>query len=384
MSRRLDRWWHVPGPASLLDGWIDDLENSKSLVFLMPRGTSLPDPLVALERAHRLKRTLEVLALVDTSEEPLSPGELLGDEVGMPRDRAPRKAANWLDNGDLSSCLVVHAPTGPDATGAWLEFVEEFAEATRNSARKQDCPRFALLVSAESLAHEYVPRTPNLGVVQLGMATTRLDLMCHVSRVMEPTGDPRELELRAGLCVELCAGDLDALGELAAFGLDALCEVDQMVSWWLEREPLTHTTPAQTHWARWANGHVRRVDGRALEAPCRCDEDYLRRWIPRAIWGAQARTLIPVLDAIRRRAIERFGEEVELPHKRETGFLVHEIDRLEIGDLAFLASNRALGHVTTGELQELYAMKQARNELCHNQHLLARQARQVLEYGRDL
>jgi hypothetical protein len=201
---------------------------------------------------------------------------------------------------------------------------------------------------------------------------------------MEPTNDPRELELRVGLCSELCAGDLDALDELVTLDLDTLCDVDKMIAWWLGREQITTGPPIDTPWKQWADGHVRHIDGRSHAAPCSCDEDVLRRWVPRAIWAAQARTLIPVLDGIRRRAIERFGARVKLPHERESGYLIDQVDALEIGDLAFLTSQGSLGHVKTSERQELYAMQHARNDLCHNQHLGSRDVRQVLAYGRNL
>ena len=102
-----------------------------------------------------------------------------------------------------------------------------------------------------------------------------------------------------------------------------------------------------------------------------------------SIWAAQISILFPLIDRERRRLLETYRDFWRLPHVREDGREIRQIEKLEIGDMDTQAQQSG---ALRNELKCLDWLRRVRNDLAHLKivpwaTLNSRIARQIVDFS---
>ena len=81
------------------------------------------------------------------------------------------------------------------------------------------------------------------------------------------------------------------------------------------------------------------------------------------IWAAQVSVLYPLIDRERRRLLELYQDQWDLPHDRVDGRTICNLDEFEVGDMCAQAYKKP---ILKPELKRLKWLRQIRNELAHH------------------
>ena len=244
----------------------------------------------------------------------------------------------------------------PQATALWLEFVRQYAQASRALPLEQRTVFLAfvrkdsdLRLPAPDLSFVYQPWH---GVVQ------PWDMAAYVASLIdETTLSSMERQLLISTVVELARWDLRLATLLASLPLrELLTPRDTLLQFardhgWEGRDGWPQCQPFHDTWNELPCWH-------SAVVALRNDHDETER----RLWQAQVAVLFPFLEIQRRQLLEKYRAQLRLPHRRPNGTTVQRHEDLELGDLVHLSRLRAF---RPRDPQEVESFGQLRNKLAH-------------------
>lgn len=365
-GRLMDRWL-LPGPAAFIEAVVNAIREGENVVIGAPDGTTRG---LAHVLGDRLARDWRLAGPLEPGEE--RPIDELYTQIGVD-DALPfnRTVASLLAHLNRNQIVVV-AGLRPHQSTAWLSFVDEYANASRNVDRFERA-QFLLLTSGVAAAQLPV-RIPALTVLIWDSHVGEADVISYVLQALrdERRRIDAHAKLIARIVTRLALWDFDLV--------DRLLELD----WRLLFEPKTALREAddgREAWAtlgdNWESGGVAEFDGeRSLHALVLFRDGDPTEELSMRVWAAQAAELLPVLELRRRRLAERMKASRGLPSSLQlNGEPVRDLNDVEISGLHQLARVHQLPPdiVRTAE-----KYRRMRNKLAHLEPLSADEAVDLL------
>jgi len=121
----------------------------------------------------------------------------------------------------------------------------------------------------------------------------------------------------------------------------------------------------------WASGVLQRRDGETVFHSGWVARDTASREFERRVWAAQIQVVFPLIEQLRRRAIDRYGSRFRMPVQVGDNEFVSDPYELEIAIVRRIVSR--LGGVPRTAIRRLDQAYEFRNALAHLEPLTAQQ-----------
>lgn len=357
-----DRFWALPGPRGFLARLQADLDSSdwtQEIVVALPQAGAPPALVQHVASLRSPRRVVSVHLCPDDDDSVLA---RCLHQAGL--DLPPRQVqvGDLLDGRLADHLLVIDAmPATPGQAADVLRLVEACAAVAHNAAPASMPLQVVALVPGEWCAR--LQEGLRLNVRWWWGQIGRLDVLLLLHE-----HDDRSDPTRNAAIAELALFDLEVARHLAASWDGDLASVAERV---LEvcpgdrgaappaGERVLPERPGSALLQPWSSGACDLWDGRLLawhpSVTARHDKDALAR----ALWRAQAATILPLLEEQRLRVVawlERLGHGGQLrQHYGETP---------EIGDVRYYMRNRA-GMRTRPQMPLVDWLREARNSVAH-------------------
>jgi predicted kinase len=372
---RLECWWELAGPASLLDKITKAIAKSERVVIL-----DCPDPRpdgldAALERHLGREIALELIrADLFELDQTDSVAHLLGEAAGVPVAEIAQ-VADFASHPSLLDKVILVDGIDRSQTMRWGLFLRSLAgEKVEGSVvgpvvivmlpRGLNAPqRKTLIGSAFSCS--------TFGRVD------RHDTIAYLARLGVRPGTDLVSRIAHSVCVDVAAWSRPMLEVMAAWNLDD--QIDPSVPLCRIAERVRLPYPC------WENGLVDLWEDEPVAHPVAALGYGLADHVQRRIWSAQAAVVLPFADRIRRGLIGRHRAVLEQRVSAERPY-VHmrnqrESTLVDPTQLELLAISDVLSDVLTKpELDLLHVTRLARNYGAHMKPMPPQMVRKLADH----
>lgn len=323
MSAMLPDRSQLPGLQGCCAQIVDDLSRKISVFWLLPDPAPVDD-LIEMIRANCYQRHLSVerVAIDPAAAEGRSAASVLAEKLDLGGDGTLFTPASLMNRHEWPDVLVIEGLTELSANmqARWCRFVEQWGQAVHGA--DPDWTTKALVVVVQGQLNGLPTRDTELAIHRLWAHLSRIDLlMLSKGQLDYSNGGPSWSDL---ILPELAGADLDLLEYLLSEHEKEGPELYRTLAVWGERLGWTRRRLEELQAQKAMDfGYIRRVRARQsppidLEGLWRIGALY---WtsefgaelhssaaalidrtdvLEHRIWRSQARTLLPVMDAVRR------------------------------------------------------------------------------------
>ena len=369
--------WQLPGPSAFLDDIVDHLASGTTLLIGTPVGFDVAALRGHVAHSFSGHRVISISAAECNRAVPTAAWIL--DVLGVGRsDRGSDSIDDLIALDDVSgSVLWIDGFTDDDEhRDAWRELALDWSRAVRR-CDQLGAPVLVLCASGGS-ALDLALDEPGMAVVYWWGRLHRIDIDLHLHLEAR-----RHSAIHRAVSAEIAQFDPDLALLLAESQWSSLTELSQILSDVGERPaPDMHLREAEEavplrHGPAWARGSVDRYDNQRRPAIHACcfigDQEELRQ----RQWGGQVRTILPSLEAMRRRVVERALAEGYITRSTSAG-------EFDFGPLAF--------HISAGRADRdrrrlgdfAHKLRIARNSLAHLDPVELSQYDRIVDSAREL
>lgn len=384
-------WWQMPGPATLIERVVRDLESGLCAVVSLPE-YGPPDFRQAVKRvAQRPNAQRDWYRITELPLPDQSLAEWLWEQW-LPSEDNPcppnLTVAKLLAQPSIPSGAICELPSLKQVNlTKWLRFMGDYQQALQQIARQY---RIVLLVVVEEGASlTQLPRLdqPQLTFHRYQQQATRLDMLLFLTQALRPTvplNTPIERELRINCAAALFPTDPVLALQSAESGpfdpsaLQVELENQQRQRGWPSQPTPTNGSPDSD----WAHGLVGYADGQPEIHLCAPHAGSLTSRIRRSLWLAQVRVLLPWMEQQRWRLlhipdVKRYlrSELQSRPYEKQFDgrptIIIQEPEKLEFAHILAVICRRHKPQANAGYLKssrlhnQLELLRDRRNDLSH-------------------
>jgi hypothetical protein len=372
---RIESWWELAGPLSLLDRIVSAISKSERVIAVecpIPRPEGLQH---ALERHLGRELALDCIRVdLSTFDQSASIAHLLGEAAGIAASEIA-EVSDLTRHAHLADKVILIDGIDRRQATRWGLFLRSLAsEKIAGSIIGPVAVMFppcGLGTAEKTTLYGSAFTCSALGRVD------RHDSIAHLARIgIRPTSD---LPSRIGhaVIVEVAAWSRPMLENMAQWGVD-----DQ-----IEPVPLLRRAAdgQKFPYPRWENGLVDLWDDEPVVHPVAALTHGLTNHVQRRVWSAQAGVVLPFVDRIRRGVIQRYREILDRHVSPRTPFkrLVNEreIVKTQPEELEFFEIIQLLDNVLSPREKDLIkAARHARDYGAHMKPLTCTLARRLSEH----
>lgn len=356
-------WWDIPGPGRFVRRVENDLRDRLNVVAALPAGTG--QDWFGFFRRHWAdgQERMEVLHVDGDGRLPL---DILGENF----------TTNPVGTTTMAALVGERAFRG-QTVGVLLEdagSVREWADflvAYERECRLIDpLDRAVLLVATEGATPQLLPPPETQLRVHIYDGYARPHDCYMYAWVLLGSEEKQawRTDLKMALCAQLAQWDSRLCEELSDRDIGSL----------LRRATYVGALPAgqDAHAADdpdegWARGVLQRIDGGTVFHSGWVARDMASREFERRVWAAQVQVIFPLIEQLRRQAVDRYGDRFRMPVQVGEDEFVSDPYELEIAMVWRIVSR--LSGVPRNVVRRLEQARDFRNALAHLDPLTANQ-----------
>jgi hypothetical protein len=311
-------WWSMPGPCEFVERIARDLRSGFSVVVWLPQWSpsDFRPSLRRLATQYPVERMWEPadISFVDDDE----PVEWLWRQYDDIEDYPFLRTATSLLNPEqhervLPKGYMIELPAcSPNGLPKWTKFLEEYQQAAQQDSFAERTG-FLLVVEGFCSSIKDLQAGPLLKIHSYNAQQSHLDMMLYLSGWIGQINRPAKL-LERQLAIQTAAVlfpfDPDyatqLVDQLVTNGFDQKAIEKQITEWQRERgwqfvseENLSHLEIS------WTSGRIARIEGQLYSHICAPNECALSERVRQAILYAQIQVLLPWIEQMRWRLIDR-------------------------------------------------------------------------------
>jgi hypothetical protein len=360
-------WWDLPGPRGFILDVLDALEDGSSVILALP--PSVPDGLYDSLIAELDDRGTLRWRAIDIAG-PKRIAQLMADELVPLVRRSPRSLGDEIVYDPGLGTTVVSV-TGLNETGRFREFaafLAEFLSGVRKVRTTRRFPRLLFSLPHSLLRDPKIEASPNIvRILEWKGRVSPSDMHLYVATRMQGRHGPGPTNLYERIVVELAGWDPKLADELCRWNDDDLLGPQQQlqalaVEW--DKATLGWREGTQDSFG------ARQVNHILYHITNDHDDEVNRR-----LWRAHVAEIFPWLEEIRMHLIDRFRNEIRLPHMLQTNEIIEDPNLLEIGQLYWNLKYSA--GLTEDQLNLVNVCRRARNDLAHRRPVRTLRLRQL-------
>lgn len=356
-------WWDIPGPARFVRSVESDLLDRVNVVAALPGSLGKNWFEFFRRRWGQSQGRLEQLRPPDEACSPLD--ELCGAFTTRPRGTTS-VGDLVMEPGFRGRTIGVFVER-PGPIAAWAEFLDSYERACRSV---EPFERTVLLLATSGVTPARLPAPATHLRVHLydGYARPQDCYMYAWGLLGAEEKHGWRTDLKMALCAQLGQWDPRLCETLVDRDLGAL------LSRKLSESVLTGEAPMDVGGDLddgWARGILQRRDDQIVYHSGWNAEGGASAEFERRVWTAQVQVVFPLIEQVRRNAIQTYGHHIRLPVVGADGEEINDLSELEIAMVCRLLSRS--GRVPRGTLRRLEQAKAFRNALAHLEPLTSQQ-----------
>jgi hypothetical protein len=345
-------YWKLPGPAAFASAIADAVVDGCNVIVASPATTgSVVAKMIDEHDGWGLGANCHCVA----SGRP--PIDDLFDALDID-ERIPgnRTIAALMARLNRSHRVIVSGLSS-EWIGEWMKFVNEYASACRAVGKFERTQIIVLLVGAPK--HVLPARAPALEVFTWDGWVGEADVLGYIARRWR--AERRVIDIKARLAARivtrLAMWDFDLVDRLMELSMADLFDPTPRLSTMTREEAVGLVRS-------WESGGIGQFDGEnQVHSLVLANEGDPEGELSMRLWAAQAAELLPLLEIRRRDLVKRMRGGLGLSLRMElNGAPVTDLDDVEIGGLAFLASRYRFPRPVVDEANRLRLL---RNRLAH-------------------
>jgi hypothetical protein len=346
---------------------LDALEGGCSVILALPPGVpdGLHDSLIAeLDDRGALRwRAIDIAGSKRIAQ-------LMADELIPLARRSPRSLGDEIVYDPGLGTTVVSV-TGLNETGRFKEFtafLAEFLTGVRKVRATRRFPRLLFNLPHSLLGDPRIEASPNIvRILEWTGRVSSSDMHLYVATRMQGRHGPGPTNLYERIVIELAGWDPKLADELCQLNDDDLLG------------PQRQLQALAAEWDRttlgWQEGTQDSVGARQvnhiLYHIAIDDDDEVKN----RLWRAHVAEVFPWLEEIRMYLIDRFRDDIKLPHVLQTNEIIEDPHLLEIGQLYWNLKYAA--GLPEYRLNLVNLCRRARNDLAHRRPIGTPRLRQL-------
>jgi hypothetical protein len=356
-------WWDIPGPGRFVRRVENDLRDRVNVVAALPAGAGRD--WFSFFRRHWAdgQESMEVLHVDGDGRAPL---DILGEAFTTNPARTTSLGAlvgEGAFRGQTVGVLLEDTPS----VQAWSDFLVAYERECRLI---DPLDRAVLLVATEGAGPQLLPPPETHLRVHVYDGYARPHDCYMYAWVLLGAEEKQawRTELKMALCAQLAQWDPRLCEELS----------DRDIGSILRRGTSVGALPAgqDAHAADdpdegWARGVLQRIDGATVFHSGWVAPDTASREFERRVWAAQVQVVFPLIEQLRRQAIDRYGSRFRMPVQVGDNEFVSDPYELEIAMVRQIVSR--LSGVPRNVVRRLEQAYDFRNALAHLEPLTAQQ-----------
>ena len=323
-------WWDIPGPSRYVQRVENSLYERLNVVAALPDGYGKKWFTYFQKRWRNKQEQMDVISVTNNNNSPIS--VLCETLTASPLKKMTIKALA-RESGFKGRTLGIYIDrSGP--VKEWMDFLESYELECRSTS---PLDRTVFLIVTEGVAPKRLPKEETNRRVYLydGFALPR---DCHMySWVLIGSYDKQtwRTELKMALIAQLAQWDPYLCEYLSDRDLKTILHKESLNSYDMRDK----MNPSQGDLDDgWASGILQRCNGEVV---------YHSKWLAeytstneyeQRIWAAQLQVIFPLIEQIRRKAIEKYRDRLTSLSREKDGVIVNEPYDLEIKEIRRLIS----------------------------------------------
>jgi len=356
-------WWDIPGPSRFVRRIDNDLRDRVNVVAALPAGVGKDWFSFFRRRWHNSQERMDVLGVDGDTRPPL---DILCEAFTTNPAGATSLAALVCESGFRGLTIGVLLDNA-NSVRAWTDFLVEYERECRLI---DPLDRAVLLIVTEGAIPQILPpQETHLRVhVYDGYARPHDCFMYAWVLIGAAEKQAWRTELKMALCAQLAQWDHRLCEELSDRDIGSILRKTTCIGG-LPVIPEAYASDNVDE--GWARGILQRCDGKAIFHSGWIARNMESRDFERRVWAAQVQVLFPLIEQVRRQAIDRYGSRFPMPVQVGDNELVSDPYELEIAMVRRLVSR--LDGVPGRILRRIDQAYDFRNALAHLEPLTAQQ-----------
>jgi hypothetical protein len=356
-------WWDIPGPGRFVRRIENDLRDRVNVVAALPAGTG--KDWFDFFRRHWAD-SQERMDVLNVDGDPRPPLDILG-EAFTTNPAGTTTLGALVSESAFRGLTIGILLDNPDSVPAWTDFLVAYERECR---LMDPLDRAVLLVATEGAGLQILPPPETHLRVHVYDGYARPHDCFMYAWVLLGTAEKQawRTELKMALCAQLAQWDPRLCEELS----------DRDIGSILRRATCIGALPAirEAHSSDdadegWARGILQRYDGETVFHSGWIARNIESRDFERRVWAAQVQVLFPLIEQLRRQAIDRYGSQFQMPVQVADNEFVSDPYELEIAMVRRVVYR--LSGVPRRVLRRLDQAYEFRNALAHLEPLTAQQ-----------
>lgn len=355
-------WWDIPGPGHFVKRVENDLRDRVNVVAALPVGLGREWFDFFRRRWADDQNRMDVLRVIAATS-PLD--ELCTAFTTRPAGTVTM--AELAQEAGFRGRTVGVVLDGAKPVQEWMEFL---------SAYERECrlidvlDRTVLLLATDGVSPQLLPSSETHLRVHTYEGYARPHDCYMYAWVLLGAEEKQawRTELKIALCAQLAQWDPHLCEALSDRDIRSILDPGSSVVALPVAEDANAVADADDGWAR---GILQRCDGQVVYHSGWIARDTASQEFQRRVWAAQVQVIFPLIEQVRRQAIERYGSRFRLPVLVGDGVYVDDPDELEIAMVRRIVSR--LDGVPRAVLRRLDQAWEFRNALAHIEPLTGQQ-----------
>lgn len=363
MSAMALSWWDIPGPGRFVRRVENDLRDRVNVVAALPAGTGNVWFDFFRRRWADGQERMDVLHVDGDVRPPLD----ILCEAFTTNPAGTTTLGALVGENAFQGLTVGVLLENADSVRAWADFLVAYERECRLI---DPLDRAVLLVATEGAGPQLLPPPETHLRVHVYDGYARPHDCYMYAWVLLGTEEKQawRTELKMALCAQLAQWDPRLCEELSDRDIGSILRRATSVSA-LSAGQDAHATDDTDQ--GWALGVLQRRDGETVFHSGWVARDKGSREFERRVWAAQVQVVFPLIEQLRRQAIERYGSRFRMPVQVGDNEFVSDPYELEIAMVRRIVSY--LDGVPRGVIRRLDQAYEFRNALAHLEPLTAQQ-----------
>lgn len=356
-------WWDIPGPRRFVTKVDHDLRDRVNVVAALPTGLGRKWFDFFRSRWAFTQERMDVLRVTTETTSPIS--KLCGAFTTHPKGTITIKSLTQEEGfrGRTIGVLIDEKKLLME----WMEFLTAYSQECR---LVEELDRTVFLIVTEGFSPRLLasPETYLRIHTYEGYARPHDCYMYAWILLGAEERQDWQTELKMALCAHLAQWDPRLCEVLCNHDIGSILQPESSIAVLPIGLDLDAHSDVEE---RWAMGILQRRDGQHIYHSGCVAKDTKSQEFQRRVWAAQVQVVFPLIEQVRRQAIERYGSRIRLPILVGEGQYVNDLYELEIAMVRRVISQ--VGGIPREVLRLLDQAWEFRNALAHLQPLSAQQ-----------